>query len=888
VDERSERVRDETSAGRPGGIKDAGVIFGADIRTTPVNIRTRILIQTLSASIALTLALGTVFFISVGGIRKTVLANSDDLGDSAAGIGAKALEVQLTAKIDRIAQDIALILDERLLKIENHTRTVADITGSIYTTRQGWSPKPLPRVRVGDVPPPEPYLYIVPGVDYSRIRAEVELAGNISEMLRQITVVDRGIATSTIGGESGYVIAMDVNPWPSAEFDPRTFGWYRGATAANGLYWTDIYEDHRGRGPAVTCAVPFYEQSGGRRILRGVARSTVMLSDFSRVIDLAGLGRTGQLFILDRGGTKIYASDGAEITLDDNGNIKGEHFPESADPHIRSLGLSMTLGATGMTELEMDGLPVYVAYAPIQTLGWSLGVAVSAREVSASAMLIENQIWRVTEHTQAGIDRYILILAGIIAALLLLTLLGVAFFSVRFTHAITGPILALNDRVHEIAGGNLEREVVIKTGDELEQLAVSFNMMTAQLRRHIEEIARVTAERQRLNTELDIATQIQVGMLSQNFPPFPGRKNEFDLYAVMHPAREVGGDFYDFFFIDDDHFALVIADVSGKGIPAALFMATAKTIIKNRLQSGEDPVLTLEIVNRQLCDNNISYMFVTVWLCVLEITSGRLVYVNAGHNPPLLKQGADGFSFLVSPPDLPLASMDDTRYHCRELTLNHGDTLFLYTDGIVEAADTAGGFYGKERFNAFLDTNAAMPLREMLPRLRADIAAFCGGAEQSDDITMLAIRICGGAPPRKTVTLKADIACLDELNAFIGRELDSGGCPEPVRGQIELAVEEVFVNIAHYAYQNTGGTVTVDCRTEPVRENMTMTVAFRDKGRAFNPLEYPPPDITLPLEERQPGGLGLLIVRKTMDTIQYRRENETNCLEFGKSWRKEG
>jgi sigma-B regulation protein RsbU (phosphoserine phosphatase) len=859
-----------------------------------MKIRTRILIQTLSASLAFTLILGLVFFLSVISIRKTVLANSNDLGDSAAGISAKAMEMQLTGKIDRIAQDIALILDERLLKIENQTRMTADITGSIYTTRQGWRPKPLPRVRVGEIPPPEPYLYIVPGVDYSLIRAEVELAGNISEMLRQITVVDRGIATSTIGGESGYVIAMDVNPWPSAEFDPRTFSWYLGAKAADGLYWTDVYEDHRGRGPAVTCAVPFYEQSGGRHILRGIARSTVMLSDFSRVIDSAGLGRTGQLFILDRGGTKIYSSEGVEITLDGGGAIKGENFPESSDPRLRSLGLSMTLGATGMTELEMDGLSVYVAYAPIQTLGWSLGVAVSAREVSASALLIENQIWRITESTQTGINRSILIMAGIIAALLILLLLGISFFSFRFTHAVTGPILALNDRVHEIAGGNLDREVVIKTGDELEQLAVSFNMMTSQLRRHIEEIARVTAERQRIDTELDIATRIQVSMLPVNFPPFPGRKREFDLYAEMHPAKEVGGDFYDFFFGDDDHFALVIADVSGKGIPAALFMATTKTIIKNRLQSGEDPVLALTIINHQLCDNNITDMFVTVWLCVLEISSGRLVYINGGHNPPLHKQGSAGFSFLVSPPDLPLAGMDDIRYHCRELYLKRGDTLFLYTDGIVEAsasyADTGDAFYGKERLRDFLNTHADKPLKEMFSLLRSDITAFCGGAEQSDDITMLALRIYGGEdkPARRSLTLKADIACLDELNAFIGGELDVGGCPQPVRGQIELAVEEVFVNIVHYAYQNPGGEVTVNCQVEDAQGGAVMTLVFSDKGRPFNPLEYPEPDTSLPLEDRKEGGLGLLIVKKTMDIIRYSRENGLNCLEFRKSWQKEG
>jgi sigma-B regulation protein RsbU (phosphoserine phosphatase) len=855
-----------------------------------MKIRTRILIQTLSASLAFTLIMGVVFFLSVVGIRKTALANSNDLGDSAAGISAKAMEVQLTGKIDRIAQDIALLLDERLLKIENHTRMAADIAGSIYTTRQGRTPQILPRVRAGEIPPPEPYLYIVPGVDYSRIRSEVELAGNISEVLRQITVVDRGIATSTIGGESGYVIAMDIIPWPSAEFDPRTFSWYVGAKAADGLYWTDVYEDHRGRGPAITCAVPFYEQSGGRRILRGVARSTVMLSDFSQVIDSAGLGRTGQLFILDRGGTKIYSSEGVQLAMDEGGVIKGENFPASSDPRLRGLGLSMTLGAAGMTELEMDGLSVYVAYSPIRTLGWSLGVAVSAREVYASALLIENQIWRITESTQDGINRSILLMAGIIAALLALMLAGIAFFSFRFTRAVTGPILTLNDRVHEIAGGNLDREVVIKTGDELEQLAVSFNMMTSQLRRHIEEIARVTAERQRIDTELDIATRIQVSMLPQNFPPFPGRKQEFDLYAEMHPAKEVGGDFFDFFFVDDDHFALVIADVSGKGIPAALFMATTKTIIKNRLQSGEDPALALTIINHQLCDNNITDMFVTVWLCVLEISSGRLVYVNGGHNPPLRKQGSPDFSFLVSPPDLPLAGMDDIRYHLREIRLNPGDTLFLYTDGIVEAADTGDAFYGKERLKDFLDTHATQPLREMFSLLRADISAFCGNAEQSDDITMLAIRICGGEekPVRRSITLKADIARMDELNAFIGSGLDNGACPQPVRGQIELAVEEVFVNIANYAYPSPGGEVSVSCRVEEERGRAVITLAFSDAGRPFNPLEYPEPDMNLPLEQREEGGLGLLIVKKTMDTIHYSRENGMNRLEISKSWQKEG
>jgi len=358
------------------------------------------------------------------------------------------------------------------------------------------------------------------------------------------------------------------------------------------------------------------------------------------------------------------------------------------------------------------------------------------------AMLIENQIWKITDNTKAGMDRYIFLSACLIALLLVLTLLGIAVFAIRFTRSITGPILALNDGVREVAGGNLERSVTVKTGDELEQLAASFNMMTGQLRRHIEEIARTATEKQRIDTELDIATRIQMSMLPTAFPPFTDKQNEFDLYARVYPAKEVGGDFYDFFFIDDGHFALITADVSGKGIPAALFMAIAKTIIKNRLQSGEDIESALGIINRELCDNNNMDMFVTAWICVLEISSGRLVYVNAGHNPPLVMRHGHGFDFLVSPPDLVLAGMDDTRYHSNRIQLMPGDMLFLYTDGIVEAENAGGDFYGKERLKAFLDANAGMPLRTLIDRFRDDIAAFAGGAGQSDDITMMALRIC--------------------------------------------------------------------------------------------------------------------------------------------------
>ncbi|MCL2599772.1 MAG: SpoIIE family protein phosphatase [Treponema sp.] len=872
-----------------------------------MRLRVRLLLRNIGASLALTLVLSVVFFVSIERIRGTVFRNSAALGDSATDISAYMLEVLHTEKIHRTAIDTVLLLDERLSRIESHTRMVADIAGSIYTHSHGWGPRPLPLVTVGEIPPPEPYLYIVPGVDFRDIRAEVELVANVTEMLRQITVVDWGIATSTINGESGFVIAMDAFPWIRTDHDPRTFHWYLRARDTGRLYWTDVYGDQRSKGPVISCAVPFFDRSSGRDVFMGVARSTVRLSDFSQIIDPTGIRRSGQFFILNRYGTIVYSTDGLEMTLGEGGMVVGENFLQTTDPRLRSLGQSMTLGATGMTELVWDGIPFYVAYAPIRTLGWSLGVTVPAQEIYVPVMQIESRIREITAATRASIDRYIMLLAGVIALLLFLILPAIAYIAARFTQAITDPILALSDGVHEVAHGNLDREVVVKTGDELEQLAASFNMMTLQLRSHIEETARATAERQRMDTELDIATRIQMSMLPNNFPPFRDGENEFELYAEVHPAREVGGDFYDFFFIDDNHFAVIIADVSGKGIPAALFMATTKAVIKNQLQSIGKPELALELINRELCDNNITSMFVTVWLGILEISSCRLTYINAGHNPPMLGRGGNGFEMLVSPPDLVLAGMEDTRYHCRQTQMRKGDMLFLYTDGITEAAGADGTFYGTARMKAFLNANARQPLREMLAGFRADMETFAAGAEQSDDITMLALRICGPADRpgdsrtpadekalrdgvRFRLNLKASVSDLDTLAGFIERKLKAAGCPFRERSHVELAAEEIFVNIARYAYrdgENENAKVVVDGRIRATPGGMAITLAFSDFGSPFNPLEHEDPDVTLPIEEREPGGLGILIVKKIIDTIHYSCENGVNRLEFAKSWREE-
>ncbi len=247
-------------------------------------------------------------------------------------------------------------------------------------------------------------------------------------------------------------------------------------------------------------------------------------------------------------------------------------------------------------------------------------------------------------------------------------------------------------------------------------------------------------ERERIGAELHVATQIQASMLPCVFPAFP-EYEEFDIYASMHPAKEVGGDFYDFFLVDENHLALVIADVSGKGVPAALFMMITKTLLKNAVQSGLSPKEAMETVNNQLLENNEAEMFVTVWLAVYEIATGKLTAVNAGHEYPAVKRADGSFELLKDKHGFVMAGMEDVSYQEYVIELHKGDMLFVYTDGVAEASDEDDRLYGTDRMLQALNRKKDASSQELLQEVRADIDDFVGNAMQFDDITMMAVKV---------------------------------------------------------------------------------------------------------------------------------------------------
>ena len=348
------------------------------------------------------------------------------------------------------------------------------------------------------------------------------------------------------------------------------------------------------------------------------------------------------------------------------------------------------------------------------------------------------------EVIRSTLYKYIL---NMVAIALLLLLLYIIFSYIALKKNFIDPLLTIKNNVSSFAKNNAQTDETletIKTGDELEDLAEEISSMEKDIVNYIDDIKTITAEKERISAELDVAAKIQSDMLPREFPPFPDRR-EFDIYATMHPAKVVGGDFYDFFFLDSDHLVIVMADVSGKGIPAALFMVNAKTNIKNRTLNGGNlsPSEILFDVNNQLCEGNDAELFVTVWLGILELSTGKVVEANAGHEHPVIKRAGGDFELSKYKHSPAVATLPGLKFRENEFVLNPGDSLFVYTDGVTEATNSEDKLFKTAGLLATLNKEPDADAKRMCEIVTEGIDEFVGDAPQFDDITMLSFKYLG-------------------------------------------------------------------------------------------------------------------------------------------------
>lgn len=502
--------------------------------------------------------------------------------------------------------------------------------------------------------------------------------------------------------------------------------------------------------------------------------------------------------------------------------------------------------------------------------------AMQPLEVGGDILLLGVEIPMTTIET--ALTQYVLYAVCVSVAIILLVI--VVYMAYLFRTVIK-PINTIAEEAGSfIENGNAQSQGLTKinTKDEIENLSKSILKMQDDINDYIKNITSITAERERIGAELDLANNIQTSLLPCIFPAFPDRE-EFDVYATMTPAKEVGGDFYDYFLIDDDHLALVIADVSGKGVPAALFMMISKTLIKSTAQSGLSPKEVLEKVNNQLCENNEAQMFVTVWLGIVELSTGKMRCANAGHEYPAIYRNGCDFEIYHDKHGFVLAGMEGLSYGEYEIELKSGDIVYVYTDGVTEATDSDNNLYGLERMTEALNNCPEKTPDSIDKYVRADIDKFVGNAEQFDDITMLCFKYIGKNNKQENeIVLEAKEKNLYTVLSFINERLDEISCPEAVKSQLNIAAEEIFVNIAKYAYGGESGKAVIKFSFD--ENEKTVALVFEDNGMPYNPLEKPDPDITMSAQERKIGGLGIFMVKKFTDSMEYTYENETNILKI--------
>jgi len=496
--------------------------------------------------------------------------------------------------------------------------------------------------------------------------------------------------------------------------------WYQIPKELNHPIWSEPYYDEGG-GEIImaTYSVPFYKMVSGERQFMGIVTADISLTWLREIISSIKILETGYGFLISKNGT-IVTHPFRQLIMNETIFSMAE---ARGDPGLREIGREMIKGKSGFVPFKsiVTNKNCWMVYAPLSTSGWSLG-----------ALFPQDEL--MTDITHLSRIVFLLGLAGFLFLLVVI---------VWIAGSITRPLRALAGATEDLAAGNLDITIPpIKSRDEVGKLADSFRYMRSSLKQHIKELTETTAAKERIEGELKIAHDIQMGILPKVFPPFPHRR-EFDIYATLVPAKEVGGDLYNFFFMDDDHLCFAVGDVSGKGVPASLFMAISMTLIKTKATKGLPPERVLSRVNQDLSLDNPSLMFVTLFLGILNIRTGEVEYCNGGHNPPYIIHSNGDVEPVETTNGMALGVMEDFSYQSRKMVLQKGETLFLYTDGVTEAMNKGYELFSEERLKKEITALKDKPVEEVVAGVMEKIRAFSQGMSQSDDITMMILRLKG-------------------------------------------------------------------------------------------------------------------------------------------------
>ena len=687
-----------------------------------------------------------VSFYQTNRLTKIVKTSSDEQRNSIASISGQTMDAIMNFNLKESTQMEAYIASDIFKDTERIVKVVAD-----YATKLFENPTDYPEIDV-ELPDKskngEVTVQVLKeeDVDISdpAISSKLKLIGNLSNLMIAL-YADSSVDSCYCAIPDGAMVLVDNHS--ASKFDEndnivpipiRDRFWYQGAVETKELYYTDVTSDLFTGEISIMCSLPVYVGDE----LVAVIGADLFLNDVSNAIN-ATMKNGSFVCIINQDGHVLFSpetkglfkvSDGENaVDLRNTGNENLTNFIN--DALVKNTDVCMVL---------IDETQYYLVGSPVQYIGWAVVSVVpkSLADQPANVMIesIDSIQADATNTFNEGMKN-----ARMTIFVLLGTIIILSFTSTLImTKRIVKPLETITKRVMSLGGENLQfmMEDSYRTNDEIEVLAQSFANLSEKTVEYISQIEKVTAEKERISIELSLATRIQSDMLPSIYPAFPERV-EFDIYASMNSAKEVGGDFYDFFLVDDDHLCIFIADVSGKGVPAALFMMASMIILANNAQMGKSPAQILYDTNEAICANNREEMFVTVWLGILEISTGKLTAANAGHEYPVIKYPNERYELLKDKHGFVIGGMKGARYKEYEVYLEPGSKLFLYTDGVPEATNSDKELFGNDRMLEALNNIQSSSPKDIIVGAKAAVDNFVKEAEQFDDITMVCVEYKG-------------------------------------------------------------------------------------------------------------------------------------------------
>ena len=872
----------------------------------------QILKGNLTAAFLTVIMFAVISGIGLKKVQKEIVLSGSEVIDEIAEEEIKNVTDIVLAEMSDVLKNLSLSCSDKMSKYMEELKICAGIVSDVYENPENYGSREI------GIPSEETrdklcmYFSLNKDMDYESKRDEIYKIGCCHKVFQSVYENSR-INSIYYTTKDGMLFSFDSNsgevldklgenqqPLYLYDYEPRETEWYKNSCMKEkgSVSFSSTYLDSTGK-LVVTCSQPVYRENE----YMGVMAIDIYLDNLEDdLIGMADIKYDGFVEIADGSGNVIVSPSLA----DNREGYEQINILTDEKEGLMDFAKDMVSGGESTESLVYNGQESRIMYMPVEYTGWSIGIIFNTDMVLKYIYERHDYIMEANSTTEKNVRNIIEGLIIFFGGGAIVIMAAGALLARLVSLRITKPIEALIEDVHIIRDGNLDYRVSINTGNELEELGEAFNKMTLSLSEHMDNLKRVTADKERMSTELDVASRIQLSLLPKRMA---SSGNEFDVCAFMKPAKEVGGDFYDYFTTDESRLWLVAADVSGKGIPASLFMMMGKTLIKNMAATIGTPARILKEANSRLNEHNEEMMFITCFVCVIDLSTGKMTFANGGHNIPFYCQNGSEYVKIENTPDLPLAVFNDTEYKDSYIYLKEGDRLFLYTDGVTEAMNEKGCLYGEERLRVVLNDAGRKGHRgtEILTAVREDIKRFSGNAEQADDITMLSFEYikkrentqeANGAGNRlhiegigeadgsgSSIKVTASLKELSRVIGFVEERLSVEGLSGELVTAMKFITDELFSNIAMYAYDgegDNGGAVVITVR---VCDMEGVEIMFEDWGRQYNPLKEKEPDVSLKGEERAEGGLGIYLVRSMSDGMEYEYREGRNVLRV---WKKTG